>query len=76
MVIVDGQTLLRHRGVALAVPVVNAREMPKDLRIFSIGWDEGRVLAMHRNYAFTRSDAGRSLPPMQGRGGQGGVGNL
>ncbi|MBF6254001.1 hypothetical protein [Nocardia farcinica] len=48
VVIVDGQALLRHRDVALAVPVVDAREMPQDLRIFSVGWDEGRVLAVHR----------------------------
>ncbi|WP_067537881.1 hypothetical protein [Nocardia crassostreae] len=48
VVIVDGPALLRHRDVAVAVPVVEAREMPQDLRIFSVGWDEGRVLAVHR----------------------------
>ncbi|MEU8901323.1 hypothetical protein AB0C65_36025 [Nocardia sp. NPDC048505] len=60
VVIVDGPALLRHRDVALAVPVVAAREMPEDLRIFSVGWDEGRVLAVHRFIPCVRSvlDAG------------------
>ncbi|MGV9679228.1 hypothetical protein ACWDSJ_28435 [Nocardia sp. NPDC003482] len=48
VVIIDGPAMLRHRDVALAVPVVDAREMPQDLRIFSVDWDGQRVLAVHR----------------------------
>ncbi|MFR9753845.1 hypothetical protein ACL02S_22790 [Nocardia sp. 004] len=29
--------------------------MPQDLRIFSVGWDEGRVLAVHRFIPCVRS---------------------